>query len=419
LTGSFSDFFGAVPEGALPNLTNWWSGDGDFLDWYGYHGVSSPPGAVSFTTGVSTEAFDLDRGEVVSEAVVIPSIPDRVNDAQQLTLATWVHLDPEGPADDIQRFVTLSKEKAVLRQEGWPGVSNRMLHFYMHFAPFNEEEFNLEAIRVDNAFQTGCYQFFVGTYDGDWMRAYVDGEQVGERNVPGGVVMDTYGWAELGSEGTEGLQGSLDEVMIFDRALTPDEIQEIYDYVPAGDKCGPTYTVQGTVFYSTNELGGVTVDLGQGPVTEPTWLRTTVTDETGVYEFDFVPPGDYWVKVYGADYGAPGEYIGWKSSSLTVVMGGEPGGPGRWRLRGSGERDRHLGAGGAGRKCDELLHDRHRTFPRRDLHLAGRRVRRRRSSCGDHQPGLPIHRRPSHPGHRWYHRPGRVGRRRLVWTHHR
>lgn len=220
LVGSFSEFFGAVPESARPNLVSWWPADGDYYDMFGgNHGT--PVGSVSFVDeAVSGSAFAFHGP---GDEIVIEPLSDKIRNMQELTVATWVNLDPEGPADEIQRFVTLGPEKAVLRQEGIPLTTNRMLHFYMAF----EEYPDLQHIWVDNAFQTGCYHFFVGTYDGQDMRAYLDGVEVGDLPVPGGTVIQGDDVAWFGST-AEPLYGDLDEIMIFDRALSPAEIAEIH-----------------------------------------------------------------------------------------------------------------------------------------------------------------------------------------------
>jgi hypothetical protein len=73
------------------------------------------------------------------------------------------------------------------------------------------------------------------TYDGQIIRLYLDGEQVGRLaesgNVGAGVAV------ELSSD-VEPLHGLLDEVGIYDRALSAEEIRAIYDAGSSG-KCKP------------------------------------------------------------------------------------------------------------------------------------------------------------------------------------
>jgi hypothetical protein len=247
LTGSFSEFFGAVPESAKEGLVTWWSADGHFYDMYG--GNHGTPGFnVSFEQGISGDAFSFDGA---GDHVNIETLSDPVTELQDLTVSAWVKLDESGPGNQIQRFVTLGTEKAVLRQEGGFG-SNRMLHFYMNFG--TESAWDLHAIRVNNAFQVGCYHFFAGTYGTDgYMRAYLDGEEVGSEYVSGtSIVGGPYGMLGASGDGSpdgmaEELHGALDEVMIFDEALSPAEIQGIYDAGGSG-KCAPgVFTAQTAV----------------------------------------------------------------------------------------------------------------------------------------------------------------------------
>jgi len=236
LESSFTLHFGAVPENVSVGLLSWWSADGHYFDMYGgNHGEAI--GSVPFVPGVSGDAFDLSGS---GTEVLIQPLSEEVRNLQELTVATWVYLNPTGPADQIQRFVTVGggPDMAVLRQESG---GNRMLHFYMHFEDTPDPN-NLEAIRVDNAFQTGCFHFFAGTYgEDDYMRAYLDGVEVGSRYVPAAEVMYGSDYAKLGASGGAGVPGEemdgyLDEVMIFDRALDPSEIQALYE-AGGGDIC--------------------------------------------------------------------------------------------------------------------------------------------------------------------------------------
>jgi hypothetical protein len=244
-TSRFSDIWGAVPGSSVPAsaqdaLVSWWPANGDWYDLYGGND-GTPYGDVTFDSGMFGSAFSFDGD---GDEVDILDLSNEVTDLQELTVATWVKLDPAGPVNQVQRFVTLGREKAVLRQEGWGGPTNRELHFYLHFVPDVGPGFNLEHIQVDNAFQTGCFHFFAGTYDGTDMLAYLDGVEVGAQSVPGGVVNTDPDIGKFGASGgaqnpVEELYGDLDDVMVFDRALTPTEIQAIYDDAPTLNKCQP------------------------------------------------------------------------------------------------------------------------------------------------------------------------------------
>ncbi|MBU3924019.1 MAG: LamG domain-containing protein, partial [Nanoarchaeota archaeon] len=68
------------------------------------------------------------------------------------------------------------------------------------------------------------------TYDGDVMRAYVNGVFVCENTGPSGNLV-INGPTIIGSNAGPGeyFKGSIDDVMIFDRALLPEEVSKIYE----------------------------------------------------------------------------------------------------------------------------------------------------------------------------------------------
>jgi len=125
------------------------------------------------------------------------------------------------PSGQIQHAVTLPG-KAVLRYDGENGPGQ--LHFYMTIGG------GLRHIRVDNALQIGAFHHIAGTYDGSTMRLYLDGVEVGSLDVSGTVGTGTN--AELSAS----LHGLLDEVEIYNRALSLSEIQAIFNAGAEG-KC--------------------------------------------------------------------------------------------------------------------------------------------------------------------------------------
>ncbi|MGD8626790.1 MAG: hypothetical protein PVJ34_19795, partial [Anaerolineae bacterium] len=166
--------------------------------------------------GVHQAALDFDG---LDDYVDAPTAnPD---DLQELTVAAWVNLDLM-PSGQIQRFVTLSSEKAVLRYDGVNGPEQ--LHFYMNIGG------SLHGIRLDHALQVRAWHHVAGTYDGHTMRLYLDGQQVGSLAIEGTVGAGTG--LRL-SHPTETLDGKLDDVRLYDRALPAGEIAAL----PLGEGC--------------------------------------------------------------------------------------------------------------------------------------------------------------------------------------
>jgi len=147
-----------------------------------------------------------------------------INNLQLLTIDAWVKHNSLPPGR-IQRYVTLLGSRAVLRYDGENGPAQ--LHFFMSL------DGQLQHIRVNNVLQVGVFHHVAGSYDGSVMRLYLDGVEVGSQPITGTV---DAGFGVVFSSGAEPLDGLLDEVEIFDRALDASEIRAIFEADAAG-KC--------------------------------------------------------------------------------------------------------------------------------------------------------------------------------------
>ena len=147
-----------------------------------------------------------------------------IDNLQQLTIDAWVQHNSLAPGR-VQRYVSLLNEKAVLRYDGAAGPAQ--LHFYMRI------DGQLQHIRVDNVLRVGVFHHVAGSYDGAVMRLYLDGVEVGSLPVTGTV---DAGGGVIFSSSDEALDGLLDEIEIFDRALDASEVRAIFEADAAG-KC--------------------------------------------------------------------------------------------------------------------------------------------------------------------------------------
>ncbi len=144
-------------------LVSWWPGDGNALDIIGpNHGTLV--NGTSFAPGMVDQAFSLDG---VDDEVQAPGTD--FADLQQLTIDLWVK-HSSLPPGQIQRYVTLAN-KAVLRFDG--GAGPQQLHFYMTINGM------LRHIRVNNVLHVGIFHHVAGTYDGNVMKLYLDGNEIG------------------------------------------------------------------------------------------------------------------------------------------------------------------------------------------------------------------------------------------------
>jgi hypothetical protein len=192
----------------------------------------------------------------------------------------------------------------------WGGADNASLHTWSSVAPAVDE-----------------WQHVVGTCDGTTSRIFIDGEKVGEgagHFAPGAANANvTLGFGEDRSDYDESLNGALDEIYIFTRGLSQEQVQDLAGGVlPAFDKARDPNPADGTagvvlaILQWTagdgamlhNVYVGTTPELGQaelvGPRTFPPvyfyaaplppgttyyWRVDEIQRETGA-----IVPGDVW-----------------------------------------------------------------------------------------------------------------------------
>jgi glycoprotein endo-alpha-1,2-mannosidase len=127
-----------------------------------------------------------------------------------ITICAWVWHDTFR-INKIERYVTVAPEVAVIRKE-----ADGRLHFYIKTGG------NLKHLWVNNVLTEGQWHYVGGTWGGASQRLYINGEEIANQ-VQGGVLGHT---SNVGvSSGDEPLNGKLDEVRIYNHALTRAAIQ--------------------------------------------------------------------------------------------------------------------------------------------------------------------------------------------------
>ncbi len=190
-------------------------GASDFVDATGQRNGSCS-GAGCPTAGVPGRDEMALRFDGVDDVVTIREA--NTADLNTISLAAWVKLNstPGG----IMRFVTVGDEKAVIRYEPNAGGD---LHFYIRTA-----DGAFHHLRAGNL-QTDTWYHVVGAYDGATMRLYLDGAEVASQPVSGALAGGNT--IELSHSG-ETLDGLLDEVIIYRRALNAAEVQSLFNRPP-------------------------------------------------------------------------------------------------------------------------------------------------------------------------------------------
>ncbi len=218
----------------LPSgLVSWWTGDGytddiedgnDAIYWwcsYLKNGATYENGA-TYATGKVGEAFFFDG---IDDHMSAPG--KGIDGLQEFTIDAWVYLNSM-PENQVQRLVTCGKK--FMLQCSHDSDSPNQLEFFVKIDDV------LQHIFVPDTLEIGVWYLVAGTYDGSYMRLYVDGEEVGNFSVSGTAVAPGNGVGF--SSPSDPLDGLLDEIEIYNRALSEEEIYSIY-YAGAYGKCKP------------------------------------------------------------------------------------------------------------------------------------------------------------------------------------
>jgi hypothetical protein len=223
-------------------LISWWSGDGHANDiTSSNHGTLH--GHATFAPGMVEQALSLDGyGDFVS-------IPFNSNydfaPHEQFTIDAWVKPEPRRSNQAI-----LVKAPVYSDAWDWGLYVDSRNHFMagLHFQ---------HVLRSTTVVQSGTWYHVAVTYDNASWKLYVNG--VLEAEHVGTPITQSTGALAMGRKGESAFhndffQGLIDEVELFDRALTADDIQEIYNAGAAG-KCKDSEN--GAMYWADSRSGKI------------------------------------------------------------------------------------------------------------------------------------------------------------------
>jgi len=175
-------------------------------------------GDYEWTSGMFGQAVAFTDGR----AVLSESDP---LDLPQITVMAWVN-----PASIVSVDATnhWENQNSIYGKAGSTGTDSQVLaltggdgvQFFLRI------DGGVQRLSVlDAGIQTGQWQHIAGTFDGTIMRVFLDGEQIGELAVAGSIstnpILPTVGGR---SDTAVSFDGAIDEVKVYDQALTADEI---------------------------------------------------------------------------------------------------------------------------------------------------------------------------------------------------
>lgn len=259
----------AAPAG----LVSWWRGEGDTLDsmrtnhGFAVGGVTNVPGKVGNGFGFDGTGY-----------IVVPHHPS-LNCSNTLTIELWYN---SAQSNDVYYGIIDKRVGAVGANYGINVAAGAGLGVYyddLAVQDGDDTSSSFEASRYAPAPAPGLFHHLAATYrqiSNTLVRleTYIDGQKVRTRNIAGNLANTintspvTIGATAQGAG--EFFRGIIDEVAIYDRVLSPAEIQSIYAAGDAG-KC------TGAVTNPPPTVAGVPIITGFSPPAAPVGESITIT----------------------------------------------------------------------------------------------------------------------------------------------
>lgn len=200
-------------------------------------------GAMEFTAG---RAFvpDDDPLDVEQLTAMTWIFPTSISD--EATCHNWGSMiyQKSGASDDSVEFVLLGGDGACLYINSGPGGNKRM-------GPFDGADVDNSLTLPDLGIQTDKWYHITGTFDGEDIKIYLDGELVGERAIGGGnpsIVWNDNDSSVGGRDhNASWFVGLIDEFMLFNRALTEEEINKMMQAVIGVEPVGKLAATWGVI----------------------------------------------------------------------------------------------------------------------------------------------------------------------------
>ncbi|MGH7127998.1 MAG: LamG-like jellyroll fold domain-containing protein, partial [Planctomycetaceae bacterium] len=245
-----------IGNGSPQGTVSWWRAEGNATDAAGNNDGTLFNGA-TFAAGQSGQGWRFDSPPFASNSDQILVADDPSLDLTTVTIDAWFRLDvlPVAGASSIilEKGVTTSSENYGLTiglGTGGLGEVQFSWHDGTTFRLVQSSGANIAA---------GKYYHVAATADGTTVRLYLDGQLIHEVSQASPLVTNNgplYIGSNEGSGFGNRFQGTIDELAIYNRALTATEIFALH---AAGGQTKIGSTIQGN-FIGTNATG--TADLG-------------------------------------------------------------------------------------------------------------------------------------------------------------
>jgi len=228
-------------EGNPPLPPSYIPTDG-LVAWYPFNGNANDESGNGNNGTVNGAVLTTDKDDSENSAYSFDGVDDEIritnsddfNDLSELTISTWVNFSslPNWQNNEGRSIIT----KLI------PAEANIDLSFALYTEhdedalrfdfKTNESSSNNRLTPFSNYLDENTWYNLIITYDGEYGRTYWDGELVSISSATSSQIRNTASQLNIGgafSSKTKSFDGKIDDVAIWNRALTEEEIQTIYN----------------------------------------------------------------------------------------------------------------------------------------------------------------------------------------------
>ncbi len=249
-----------VPPAGRGPVAFWQMGgvrDGNVVDSSGNGHTGKAVGALRTVKGKLGNGLFFDGGSGKAAGIEIPDAP-ALRVERRFTLATWIRARRRGPL------------AVSLIGKGVVAVGMSLQYDYMLYLGKTVSVYvrapsgKVDLLDAGFTYADGKWHHLAATYDGKELKLFGDGVGLAAKKTPFGIIRGTTGPLKIG-HGLGPFKGSLDDVRVYNRALSAEEIRTLFGG-KAGKSAPGAALPAGQVYLADLEVEKVS-NVSQGTVT--------------------------------------------------------------------------------------------------------------------------------------------------------
>jgi len=229
----------SLPSNLQQGLVGYWPFCGNANDESGNGNDGTVNGATLTEDrfGNAESAYRFDNLNNYSEVIIQP---DNINSlVNEISVAGWYY------ANDLSNFAQIIGKRLNANQSPFSSFAiQKGLSTDPWRVQITTDNVTDNLLQSNTALEDSVWVFFSFTYDGTTVKYYENGQNLATSELSGSIIYNNNPLIFGGSASGIGqsFRGSLDDIGIWNRALTPEEVQELYTL----DAC--TFTVYDTTY---------------------------------------------------------------------------------------------------------------------------------------------------------------------------